>query len=140
MSSKMGRPVKTDSGNRTVNTSFTIDPPLLKALDDICHRERRSKSDIVNEILGQFVKDHSNGNDSCKIDGWVKDPQLQAMPNLMASKEAWASYIKKQERKHVQKIIECSQFLISEGNLQLGNFKQQEFEQRREEEKAARLK
>jgi hypothetical protein len=118
--SKVGRPIETGTGNKTVPTSFAIDSSLLQPFDDICYREHKSRSEIVNEFVGQFIKAHSEGNDSFKIHQWVNNPQMLAVPNTMSRKEDWVKYVGEEDSKELQKLGNQIDFIRSEINQKLG--------------------
>jgi hypothetical protein len=94
-----GRPIETRSGKRTVNISFTLDSSLLEPLDQICHRERLSRSEVVNDKIEKFVKEHLSGNDTYQITNWQEDPEFQAVPAFFSDKEKWKNHFINSDQK-----------------------------------------
>lgn len=95
--------------------SFTEDKkPIIEEFKKIAQREGRSKSELAMDLIEQYVKNHSAGNSTFKIDDF-QDPNFKAMPATMSSQEKWSKFIRehtnKEERMELDKIIK---YIISE--------------------------
>lgn len=66
---------------------------ILKELDVIAVREDKTRSELVCDIIKDYVTAHSEGNNTFKLDNWQEDPEFKALPTLMSSKEKWSKYI-----------------------------------------------
>lgn len=81
---KEGRPTEMKSKRRGIPVSFYVDPEELEALDQIRWRERKSMSEMVRIAMDEYIRNHSEGNDSFTINKWIEDPNLQAIPQLFS--------------------------------------------------------
>ena len=53
---------------------------IVNELDIIAAREGKRKSEIIVSLIEEYVKAHSAGNDSFKLDNWSEDPEFKAVP------------------------------------------------------------
>jgi hypothetical protein len=68
--------------------------PIIDELAVIAARERKDTSKIIVELIEQYVKYHSEGNNQFQLDKWNKDPDFQAIPSLDAPIDTWQSCYK----------------------------------------------
>ena len=61
-------------------------------LDEIADREGKSSSEVIMELITEYVKHHGSGNPAFKLDQWQEDPSFQVVPTLFAQKQKWLSY------------------------------------------------
>ena len=60
--------------------TLTIKGELVKVFDEIAYRERKSRSQLAEEVIASYVKAHANANESFTVDKWLEDKDLQAYP------------------------------------------------------------
>ena len=87
--------MKMKKGNHIVNSfSYLSDKEtIMRELEVIAAREGKSKSNLLVELIEEYVKNHSEGNNTFKLDIWAQDPEFKALPTLLAPKEKWIDYI-----------------------------------------------
>ena len=74
--------------------SYPVDEVnILEELDKIARREGKTRSSLTFEILKEYVKNHSEGNNTFKLDVWQEDPEFKALPTLLAGADKWNKYI-----------------------------------------------
>ena len=83
------------AGNSVNSFSYPNDKEvILKELRIIAAREGKSQSEIIMGILEEYVKAHTSGNNTFKLDTWQEDPTFQAIPTLLADNKTWFPYLK----------------------------------------------
>jgi len=101
MKEKIGRPKEMSSGNRGMNFSVYLDPEVMNVMEEIRWRERKSMSAVIRKAVEDYAKSHAEGNDTFKIETWVKDPTFQAIPTYHSDQQKWIEHYKtsnKEER------------------------------------------
>lgn len=97
MSSKreIGRPVemKDNPRRRGTNYSFYLSEDQIQKLEEARWRERKSQSEIVREAIDDWLRSHSEGNSTFKLDKWQEDPEFKAVPTLLSSHEKWNKFL-----------------------------------------------
>ncbi len=76
---------------------------IMNELEVIAARERKKTSELIVEVLEQYVKAHSSGNSTFTLDNW-KDPEFQAVPAFLSDKEKWISHYKNSNEKDKTKL------------------------------------
>lgn len=66
---------------------------ILKELDIIAVREDKTRSELVCNLIKDYVKAHSEGNSTFKLDKWQEDPEFKAIPTLLSDPDKWFDYI-----------------------------------------------
>ena len=66
---------------------------IIQEFRIIAAREGKSLSELLVEILEEYVKNHSQGNNTFKLDIWQEDPNFKALPTLLSDAEKWNKYI-----------------------------------------------
>ena len=104
--------------NLVSSFSFTDDKkPMLEEFKKIADRERKGRSQLIVDLIEEYVKNHSSGNSTFKIDDF-QDPNFRAMPATMSSN--WHIYIRKhmdrKERDKLDKQLEHMRMLIKSQN------------------------
>jgi len=89
---KEGRPLGVKGKTRGLNTSFYVTGEELEILEEIRWRERKSMSALVRIAIDEYIKSHSEGNDTFKLDTWNDNPDFQAVPTIHASLDKWGKY------------------------------------------------
>jgi len=65
------------------------------ALKEIALRETGGDmSPIARKAILEYIKNHGEGNDTFKLEGWIENPEFQAVPTLFADYEKWTNYYK----------------------------------------------
>ena len=100
--------------------SFTEDKKqLLEEFKKIADREGKGRSELIIELVEEYVKNHSEGNSSFKITDF-HDPNFRAMPATMSDTGKWNEYIRKhmdrKERDELYKQIDYMKMLIKSQN------------------------
>src|SRR4029078_7089435 len=102
----MGRPEKFKN---PVSTSFRLEQEEYEQVDKIRWREHADFGEIVRRAVQDYIKIHSSGNSTFKLDDF-QDPNFIAMPATMSSKERWSEFIRKntsaEERKQLDEIAQ----------------------------------
>lgn len=96
--------------NMIVSFSFKEDKePVVQEFKKIAKREGKDKSKLLIEIIEEYVKVHSAGNSTFKLDDF-QDPDFKAMPATMSSKDKWSKFIRNdmslEERMELDKIAD----------------------------------
>jgi hypothetical protein len=66
---------------------------VMRELHVIAAREGKEKSQLIREVLLEYVNKHKEGNDTYKLDNFQEDPEFFAVPTILAQKEKWQRYI-----------------------------------------------
>lgn len=77
---------------------------FMRELGIIAAREGKRKSEIIVSLIEEFVKAHSEGNPSFKLDIWTQQPDFKAMPTLLGPKDTWMNYEKECTEEELTKI------------------------------------
>ncbi len=62
---------------------------LMDEFKKIADREGKNHSRLVIELVEQYVKYHSEGNNTFPITKWVSEPDFQAIPSLDSPMDKW---------------------------------------------------
>ena len=85
-------------------------------LEKIRWREHMERATLLRKIVQEYVKNHSAGNDTFKLDNWNNQPDFKAMPALMASYFDWTKFVRDntnpKERKEMMDKIKHIKFQI----------------------------
>jgi hypothetical protein len=69
-------------------------PHVLKMkFKKIAIREEREMTDILTDLLSDYVKIHDDGNPAFELDKWIEEPKFKSFPSFMRKSEEWAEYI-----------------------------------------------
>ena len=53
-----------------------------------------TKSKVIVQLIEDYVKAHSEGNDTFKLDTWVNDSNFKAIPTILEhDKGKWVNYV-----------------------------------------------
>ena len=66
---------------------------IIRELRVIAAREGKSQSNLICDIIEEYVKNHSEGNNTFKLDNWTEDPEFKAIPTLLSPTEKWSKYV-----------------------------------------------
>ena len=61
----------------------------------ICVRNNTKISDDLDRYMRDVIKNHSTGNDQMKIEQWVDNSNMKAVPAFNSKRETWTNYISK---------------------------------------------
>src|SRR4030095_7113963 len=76
-------------------TSFSYFPEqmaILEMLDELAEQEGKSTSELIMQLIAEYVKGHGKGNPSFKLDQWEENPEFKAVPALFEKSEKWYKY------------------------------------------------
>src|SRR5687768_17548262 len=74
--------------------SYPLDKvSIINELESIARREGKTRSSLIWEMVEEFVKNHSEGNNTFTLDTWQQDPGFKATPALLSDREKWNKYI-----------------------------------------------
>ena len=65
---------------------------VMQELEVIAARERKKTSELIVQILEEYVKAHAEGNPAFSLDKWQENPDFQAVPTIHASLDKWGKY------------------------------------------------
>jgi hypothetical protein len=90
-----------------------IESEEREAFDEIRWREHKTESELLREAVQEYIRLHSEGNDTFKLDDWNLNPLKQAIPNMFAEdskiKEDYLSSSKEERNnrfKNAQRILQ----------------------------------
>ena len=66
--------------------------PVLDELDVIAAREKKSKSELIMDLIAEYVKNHSAGNPEFKLDNWQYNPGFEAVPAFFSDPLKWRKH------------------------------------------------
>ena len=84
---------------------------IIHELRVIATRERKSFSELLVEIIEEYVKSHAEGNSSFKIDTWIDNSEFKAIPTLLSPRDKWETYISECNTEERTKIAIMSNFI-----------------------------
>jgi hypothetical protein len=58
------------------------DIPLWDEFSKICRREGKGLTEVIKELVAEYVKNHKEGNSTFVLEKWLKDPEFMALPSL----------------------------------------------------------
>jgi hypothetical protein len=99
---------------------------VLDELKIIAVREKKSQSELIIELIEEYVKAHSAGNPNFKIDDWETNPNMLAIPALMSDRQKLIDYVKKGDAKELAKVLAQLEFLRREIRNQLETIPEKE--------------
>ncbi len=67
---------------------------ILKEFKIIAAREGKSVSELNITIIEEYVKNHSEGNNTFKLDNWNLNPNFIVVPTLLSTNEKWVEFLK----------------------------------------------
>ena len=59
----------------------------------ICKRNNRTVTEDLEAFIADTVKNHETGNDQFKIDQWVDNYDMKAVPAFNSKNETWKNYV-----------------------------------------------
>jgi len=77
---------------------------IIRELNVIAAREGKHRSEIIVSLIEEYVRSHSSGNDSFKLDNWQEDPDFKAVPTILAPTQKWYSYLNDCDKDDLTKI------------------------------------
>ena len=86
--------------SKNVIVSFSYKEDKIAVVDEfkkIASREGKAKSELLVELIEEYVKAHSSGNPSFTMDQF-QDPGFQAVPTIYANREKWINHYKDSNR------------------------------------------
>ena len=99
---------------------------VLDELKVIAVREKKSQSELIIELIEQYVKAHAAGNPNFRIEDWASNTELIAIPALMSDRQKLADYVKKEDAKELAKVLAQLEFLRREIRNQLETIPEKE--------------
>lgn len=93
---------------------------FLTELNIIAAREGKHKSEIIIGLIEEYVKAHTTGNDSFKLDNWQADPTFQAVPTILSDPQTWFKYLQDCTPEDRTKILKQAN-IIRTNAINIGN-------------------
>ncbi len=86
-------------GEGRTQVSLYLSAEELKILDEIMYRERKSRAQISHEAMLEYMKNHSEGNDTFKLDQF-QDPDFKVAPTFLGTnRDKWVQFYKSSDEK-----------------------------------------
>jgi hypothetical protein len=95
---------------------------ILHELNVIAAREGKHKSEIIIALIEEYVKAHSSGNDSFKLDNWQEDPDFKAVPTILSDPQIWYKYLQDCTPEDRTRILKQAN-IIRTNAINIGNLK-----------------
>jgi len=83
---------------------FLIDRELKQRLKLKAAQEQRDMSEIVEELVKEYLKIHGEGNPAYAITKWLDEADFKATPAFFEQWQKWKEYLKKCNRKELTAI------------------------------------
>jgi len=77
VSHQIGRPKEKQSP--TMLTA-NVEQDTAKGMTEIAHREGRSRSALIDEVLKEYIKSHLHGNSQYTLTALIENPEVKAYP------------------------------------------------------------
>ena len=75
---------------------------LIKKLAVMDHKPLKQ---YLREIVLEHAKDHGDGNPGFKLDQFIEDPEMKAVPAFFRNREDWQEYIEKLSGKDAEELL-----------------------------------
>ena len=76
--------------------TFTVrNDEVYQEYTAILRRNQRKIADDLDAYMRDVIKNHSTGNDQMKIEQWVDNSNMKAVPAFNSKRETWTNYISK---------------------------------------------
>jgi hypothetical protein len=95
---------------------------IVNELDIIAAREGKCKSEIIVSLIEDYVKAHSSGNNTFKLDNWSEDPNFVAVPTILADPQKWFRYLSDCSPEERTKILKQAT-IIRTNAINIGNLR-----------------
>lgn len=110
------------SKNLVSSFSYHLDQiEIMNQLEIIAERENKKVSQIIMQLIEDYVKNHAEGNSTFRLENWVENPQFHAIPTIFAKNETWLKHfreMKVSERADTLKQINVlRKFCVTSGPL-----------------------
>ena len=81
---------------RNIVTSFSYKEEkesMVEEFDRIARREGKGKSELLVQLIEEYVKVHSSGNPTFTLEQF-QDPEFQAVPAYYSDQQKWVNHYK----------------------------------------------
>ena len=79
----------------SLKTFAVRDEQVYSEYTAILKRNQRKIADDLDAYMRDVIKNHSTGNDQFKIDQWVSESDMKAVPAFNSKRETWQKYLPK---------------------------------------------
>ena len=79
----------------SLKTFAVRDEQVYSEYTAILKRNQRKIADDLDAYMRDVIKNHSTGNDQFKIDQWVSESDMKAVPAFNSKRETWINYLPK---------------------------------------------
>ena len=81
--------------NGIISISYKGDKSsMVEKFNSITEREGKTRSELILELIEEYVKNHAEGNPVYPLDKWQEEPDFQVLPTITTTDEKWNSYCK----------------------------------------------
>ena len=88
----------------SLKTFAVRDEQVYSEYTAILKRNQRKIADDLHAYMLDVIKNHSTGNDQFKIDQWVSESDMKAVPAFNSKTETWQKYVEKINPKERQEL------------------------------------
>jgi len=93
----MGRSKVYKNGRNQV--ALFLEDHELEIFEQIRWREKLSSAELSHKAMEEYIKNHAEGNETFKLETWVKDPTFQAIPTYHSDQQKWIEHYKTSDEK-----------------------------------------
>ena len=101
------------SETKSVKTFAVRDISVYEEYKKICERNNIKMADDLYHYMLDVVKNHTTGNDQFKIDQWVDNFDMRAVPAFHSDKEIWKKYVEGTNYENLEAVKEQNERLTA---------------------------
>ena len=101
------------SETKSVKTFAVRDISVYEEYKKICERNNIKMADDLYHYMLDVVKNHTTGNDQFKIDQWVDNFDMRAVPAFHSDSKTWKEYVEKTNYENLEAVKEQNERLTA---------------------------
>jgi hypothetical protein len=78
--------------------------PVMQGFRIVAARERKSVSELMRDVIEQYVKVHGEGNPSYELSKWVDQPEFIGDPAVREDNRKWDRYLEQCDMREIEKL------------------------------------
>ena len=98
---------------KSVKTFAVRDISVYEEYKKICQRNNVKISDDLYHYMLDVVKNHTTGNDQFKIDQWVDNFDMRAVPAFHSDSQTWKNYVEKTNYENLEAVKQQNERLTA---------------------------